>query len=53
LRIPVLNYDIAPDGKRLAALMPAEDAGVQRHPSQVTFLLNFFNELQREVSAGK
>lgn len=49
----VLNYDVAPDGKRLAVLpvqdAPAGDTGNAR----VTFLLNFFDELRRKVPAGK
>ena len=47
----VKNFDLAPDGKRIVALMPAEtpdDPGLQNH---VTFLLNFFDELERR--AGK
>ena len=42
-----VNYDLAPDGKRVAALMPAEEAGGQQPSSHVTFLLNFFDELRR------
>jgi hypothetical protein len=47
------NLDLAPDGKRVAALMPvetAEDLGAQNH---VTFLLNFLDELERRVPGGK
>jgi hypothetical protein len=49
----VRNYDLAPDGKRIAALMPAdkaEDPGVASH---VTFLLHFFDELERRVPLKK
>jgi len=46
-----VNYDLAPDGKRVAALMPAEETGAQQSPSQVTFLLNFFDELRRRTAA--
>ena len=49
----VRNFDLAPDGKRIAALMPAdkaEDPGVASH---VTFLLNFFDELERRVPMKK
>ena len=49
----VRNYDLAPDGKRIAALMPADttdDPGVRSH---VTFVLHFFDELERVVPAGK
>ena len=42
------NYDVAPDGKRVAVLMPVElpDAQAQHH---VVFLGNFFDELRRSV----
>ena len=46
------SYDLAPDGKRVAALMPAEEAASQREQSQVVVLLNFFDELRRKVPAG-
>jgi hypothetical protein len=40
----VSNYDLAPDGKRLAAML-ADDEG----PTHLTVLLNFFDELRRRV----
>ena len=49
----VRNFDLSPDGKRIAALMPAdkaEDPGVASH---VTFLLNLFDELERRVPVKK
>jgi hypothetical protein len=49
----VKNVELAPDGKRVAALMPVaapEDPSTQNH---VTFLLNFFDELDRRVPARK
>jgi len=49
----LLNYDLAPDGKRIAAVMPVETAETQEPRSQVTFLMNFFDELRRKVPAGK
>ena len=45
----VVNYDVAPDGKRIAALMPAEGAEEQKAQSHVIFLMNFFDELRRKV----
>ena len=47
------NYDLAPDGKRLAAVV-ADDTlnGEAPHP-QVVFLLNFFDQLRRRGPAGK
>jgi serine/threonine-protein kinase len=47
------NYDVAPDGKRIAALMPADAPGAQSAPNQVIFLENFFDELRRRVPTGK
>jgi Tol biopolymer transport system component len=43
----VPNYDLAPDGKRIAALMPAETAEGQKAQNQVIFLENFFDEVRR------
>jgi Tol biopolymer transport system component len=43
------SYDVAPDGKRIVVLMPAEDP--QEPHDRLTFLLNFFDELQRRVPA--
>ena len=43
----------AVDGKRVAALMPVETQEAQQTQSHVTFLLNFADELQRKVPAGK
>ena len=43
------NFDLAPDGKRIVALMPVEtedDSGARNH---VTFLFNFLDELERRV----
>ena len=47
------NYDLAPDGKRIAALMPVETAEGQKAQSQVTFLMSFSDELRRKVPTGK
>ena len=46
------NVDIAPDGKRMAALIPAEARKAQRS-NQVVFLLNFLDELRRRVPTTK
>jgi serine/threonine-protein kinase len=43
------NYDIAPDGKRVVALMPAETPEAKQSRSQVVFLENFVDELKRKV----
>jgi Tol biopolymer transport system component len=47
------NYDPAPDGKRIAAVMPAETSEGQATQNHVTFLLNFGDELRRKVPVGK
>jgi serine/threonine-protein kinase len=46
------NYDLAPDGKRLAAFV-ADNANSEKLPTQLTFLLNFFDELRRKAPTGK
>ena len=45
------NYDLAPDGKRIAAVMPVEGVEAQPTQSHVIFLENFADELQRKVPA--
>jgi eukaryotic-like serine/threonine-protein kinase len=47
------NVDLAPDGKRIVALMPVETAEGQKAQNQVTFLMNFSDELRRKVPVGK
>jgi Tol biopolymer transport system component len=42
----VSNFDLSPDGKSVAALMPALDPDEQAPRNQVSFFLNFFPELQ-------
>jgi hypothetical protein len=49
----LLNVDLAPDGKRIAAMMPVETAEAQKAQRHVTFLMNFFDELRRKVPVGK
>lgn len=43
------SYDLAPDGKRIVALMPAEAPEGQNAQHHVIFLLNFFDELRRRT----
>jgi hypothetical protein len=47
------DYDLASDGKRIAALMPVEGAEAQQAHNHVTFLENFSDELRRRMPAGK
>jgi Tol biopolymer transport system component/predicted Ser/Thr protein kinase len=46
----IFLYDLAPDGKRLAAVLA--EAGGEKPPTHLTFLLNFFDELRRRAPAG-
>jgi len=43
------NIDLAPDGKRIVALMPVETAEGQKAQSHVIFLENFFDEVRRRT----
>jgi len=47
------DWDLAPDGKRLAVLTPVESAAAPRQEHEVVFLQDFFDELRRKVPAGK
>ena len=42
-----INYDVAPDGKRLAALV--FEASTEKPPTRLTVLLNFSDELRRKA----
>ena len=41
------TWDLAPDGKRMAVLVTDTGDDKQKPPTHLTFLLNFFDELQR------
>ncbi len=45
-------YDVAPDGKQIVALLPADAAEEEKPPHHVVFLLNCFDELRRSVATG-
>jgi serine/threonine-protein kinase len=48
------NVDLASDGKRVVALMPAgEGKGTSELQNRVVFLLNFFDELRRKAPPGQ
>ena len=47
------QWDLAPDGKRVAVLTPMESATPVTQDHQVVFLVNFFDELRRRVPLGK
>jgi eukaryotic-like serine/threonine-protein kinase len=44
------NVDLAPDGKRIVALMPVETAEAQKKQNHVIFLENFFDEVRRRTA---
>jgi eukaryotic-like serine/threonine-protein kinase len=46
----VKNVDLAPDGKRIVALMPVETAEGQKARNNVIFLENFFDEVRRRTA---
>ncbi len=48
-----VNYDLAPDGKRIAALMSAGVPEAQQAQNHIIFLENFSDELRRRVPAAK
>jgi len=47
------NVDLAPDGKRIVAVMPAEGPEAQQSRNHLVFLENFFDELRRRVPTGR
>lgn len=49
----IASFDLAPDGRRIAAIMPVEKPEDQQPQSYMTFLLNFADELQRKAPVGK
>jgi hypothetical protein len=44
------NVDLAPAGKRTVVLMPVETVEAQKAQNQVTFLMNFFDEVCRRTA---
>jgi len=47
------SYDLAPDGKRFAVVLYADGTAEQKLSTNLTFLLNFFDELRRRVPAQR
>jgi serine/threonine-protein kinase len=47
------NYDLAPDGKHCAVVIPVESAEPRETQSHVNLVVNFFDEVRRRVPAGK
>jgi len=49
---PFPKYDLAPDGKRFAVVLYADGSVEPKPITHLTFILNFFDELQRRVPTG-
>lgn len=47
------EWDLAPDGRRVAVLTPVRSGDAPTRDHEVVFLLNFFDELQRRVPLGR
>lgn len=47
------DWDLSPDGKRIAVVTPVGTAQGPAPAHEVAFLLNFFDELRRRVPPGK
>jgi Tol biopolymer transport system component len=48
-----LNYNPAPDGKRIVVFLPDKASEAPQVQNHVIFLMNFFDELRRKVPVGK
>jgi hypothetical protein len=46
------TYDVAPDGKRVVAVLPVEGVEAQKAQNHVIFLLNYFDYLRQRVPVG-
>jgi hypothetical protein len=49
----VVEYDIAPDGKSIAAIVNPSGNAEKRAPVEAVFVLNFFDELRRRMPQAK
>jgi hypothetical protein len=47
------QWDLAPDGKRVAVVAPVDAAETPKQEHEVVFLQNFFDELRRRAPVGK
>ena len=50
--VGIQSYDLAPDGKRFAVLVPVETPEEQQAQNHVVLLLNFFDEVRRKIPLG-
>jgi serine/threonine-protein kinase len=47
------NFDLAPDSRRFAVLMPSDVAELEGTRSHITLVLNFFDEVRRRLTTSK
>jgi len=47
------RFDVAPDGERIALLMPAEPLEAPKADHDVVFVLNLLDELRRRAPTGR
>lgn len=47
------GWDLAPDGKRMAVVTPAESTEAPKQGHEIVLLQNFFDELRRKVPTAK
>jgi hypothetical protein len=52
-RLGGTQWDLAPDGKRVAVVTPVAPADAPKQEHEVVFLQNFFDELRRRVPLGQ
>jgi len=52
-RLGGTQWDLAPDGKRVAVVTPVGSADAPKQEHEVVFIQNFFDELRRRVPLGK
>jgi serine/threonine-protein kinase len=50
--VRIVDFDIAPDGRSFAVTADAGPGSQSAPPLQLTFLVNFFDELRRRVPPG-
>jgi len=52
-KLGAIEWDVAPDGKRVLVAVPLESAEVPKQEHVVVFLENFFDYLRQRVPVGK
>ena len=49
----IVGFDLAPDGRRIAAMLPIVSKGALKEEHTLIVVQNFFDELRRRVPASK